>query len=55
MSKVVCALYEDPVDGYPSSHARRSLRVLERYPGGRRSRRLRRAIRSWNASRQCVW
>jgi formate dehydrogenase len=34
MAKVLCVLYDDPVDGYPTSYARDSLPVLERYPGG---------------------
>lgn len=34
MSKVLCALYPDPVDGYPSSYPRDSLPQLEQYPDG---------------------
>jgi len=34
MSKVVCVLYDDPVDGYPKSYARDSVPTLDRYPGG---------------------
>ena len=34
MAKVVCVLYDDPVDGYPTSYARDSLPVIERYPDG---------------------
>jgi formate dehydrogenase len=34
MAKIVCVLYEDPVDGYPSSYARDDIPTLERYPGG---------------------
>src|ERR1700730_13811525 len=34
MAKVVCVLYEDPVDGYPKTYARDDLPKLERYPGG---------------------
>jgi formate dehydrogenase len=34
MSKVVCVLYDDPVDGYPKSYARDDLPKLMRYPGG---------------------
>jgi formate dehydrogenase len=34
MAKVLCVLYDDPVDGYPTSYARRDLPVLERYPDG---------------------
>ncbi|HVZ13562.1 MAG TPA: NAD-dependent formate dehydrogenase [Bauldia sp.] len=34
MAKVLCVLYDDPVDGYPKSYARDGLPRLERYPGG---------------------
>jgi len=34
VAKIVCVLYPDPVDGYPSSYARADLPKLERYPGG---------------------
>jgi formate dehydrogenase len=34
MSKVVCVLYDDPVDGYPSTYARDVIPRIERYPGG---------------------
>jgi len=34
MAKVVCVLYDDPVDGYPTSYPRDSLPKLERYPDG---------------------
>ena len=34
MAKVLCVLYDDPVDGYPSSYPRADLPVLERYPDG---------------------
>ncbi|WP_189644381.1 NAD-dependent formate dehydrogenase [Mesorhizobium sp. M9A.F.Ca.ET.002.03.1.2] len=34
MTKVVCVLYDDPVDGYPSNYARDGLPKLDRYPGG---------------------
>jgi len=34
MAKVVCVLYDDPVDGYPSSYARDDIPTLERYPDG---------------------
>ncbi|HWL85232.1 MAG TPA: NAD-dependent formate dehydrogenase [Polyangiaceae bacterium] len=34
MAKVVCVLYDDPVDGYPKSYARDDIPKLERYPGG---------------------
>jgi formate dehydrogenase len=34
MAKVLCVLYEDPVDGYPKSYARDGLPKLEHYPDG---------------------
>jgi formate dehydrogenase len=34
MAKVVCVLYDDPVDGYPKSYARDGLPKLEKYPDG---------------------
>src|SRR5271169_6201426 len=34
MSKILCVLYDDPVDGYPKTYARDSIPKLERYPDG---------------------
>jgi formate dehydrogenase len=34
MAKVVCVLYDDPVDGYPPSYAREDIPRIERYPDG---------------------
>ncbi len=34
MAKVLCVLYDDPVEGYPTSYPRDGLPKLERYPGG---------------------
>ena len=34
MAKVLCVLYDDPVDGYPTSYARDDIPKIERYPGG---------------------
>jgi formate dehydrogenase len=34
VSKVLCVLYDDPVDGYPTSYARDDIPDLDRYPGG---------------------
>jgi formate dehydrogenase len=34
MAKVVCVLYDDPVDGYPATYPRDTLPHLEHYPGG---------------------
>jgi formate dehydrogenase len=34
MAKVVCVLYDDPVDGYPTSYPRDSIPKIDRYPDG---------------------
>jgi formate dehydrogenase len=34
MAKVVCVLYDDPVDGYPNAYPREVLPRLDHYPGG---------------------
>ena len=34
MSKIVCVLYDDPIDGYPKSYARDDLPKLTNYPDG---------------------
>ena len=34
MAKVLCVLYDDPVDGYPTSYARDGIPSLEHYPDG---------------------
>ena len=34
MTKVVCVLYDDPVDGYPKTYARDGLPKIDHYPGG---------------------
>ncbi|TKK89611.1 NAD-dependent formate dehydrogenase [Herbidospora galbida] len=34
MAKVLCVLYDDPVDGYPKEYARDGLPELSGYPGG---------------------
>ena len=34
MSKIICVLYDDPVEGYPKSYARDDLPKLECYPDG---------------------
>ncbi len=34
MTKVLCVLYDDPVDGYPTDYARPGLPDLSQYPGG---------------------
>ena len=34
MATVLCVLYDDPIDGYPTSYARNDIPKLQRYPGG---------------------
>jgi formate dehydrogenase len=34
VAKVLCVLYDDPVDGYPPEYARDDIPTIERYPGG---------------------
>src|SRR5918999_3149655 len=34
MATVLCVLYDDPVDGHPSSYARGEIPTIERYPDG---------------------
>jgi formate dehydrogenase len=34
MAKVLCVLYDDPVDGYPKKYARDDIPKLDHYPGG---------------------
>src|SRR6266699_439214 len=34
MAKVLCVLYDDPVDGYPTSYARDEIPQIGSYPGG---------------------
>ncbi|HRV60484.1 MAG TPA: hypothetical protein P5138_07615, partial [Solirubrobacterales bacterium] len=34
MAKVLCVLYEDPVDGYPPDYARDDIPTLTEYPDG---------------------
>jgi len=34
MAKIVCVLYDDPVDGYPPKYARDDIPKIERYPDG---------------------
>ncbi len=34
MAKILCVLYDDPVDGYPKSYARDGLPKLDKYPDG---------------------
>ena len=35
MAKVICVLYDDPVDGYPKSYPRGGLPKIDHYPVGR--------------------
>ncbi|HEV7979612.1 NAD-dependent formate dehydrogenase [Amycolatopsis sp.] len=34
MAKIVCVLYDDPIDGQPKTYARDDLPALSQYPGG---------------------
>lgn len=34
MAKIICVLYDDPVDGYPPTYARDDIPKIERYPDG---------------------
>src|SRR3546814_3421171 len=34
MAKVVCVLYDDPINGYPTSYARDGLPEIQTYPDG---------------------
>src|SRR3954464_254816 len=34
MAKVLCVLYDDPVEGHPSSYARDDIPKIEAYPDG---------------------
>jgi formate dehydrogenase len=34
VATVLCVLYDDPVDGYPTSYARDDIPVIREYPGG---------------------
>jgi formate dehydrogenase len=34
MTKIICVLYDDPVDGFPKSYARDDIPKIERYPDG---------------------
>ena len=34
MAKILCVLYDDPIDGYPNSYPRDDLPTIERYPDG---------------------
>ncbi len=34
MVKVLCVLYDDPVEGYPSAYARDEIPRITSYPGG---------------------
>jgi formate dehydrogenase len=36
MAKIICVLYDDPIDGYPKSYARDDIPKLDHYPDGQR-------------------
>jgi hypothetical protein len=33
MEKILCVLYDDPIDGYPTSYARDDISTITAYPG----------------------
>ena len=35
MAHVLCVLYDDPVDGYPTSYPRDDIPTIAHYPGGK--------------------
>ena len=35
MAHVLCVLYDDPVDGYPTSYPRDDVPAITHYPGGK--------------------
>jgi formate dehydrogenase len=37
MAKILCVLYDDPVEGYPTSYARDEIPTIATYPGGQRA------------------
>ena len=43
MAKILCVLYDDPVDGYPPTYARDDIPKIESYPDGQTRRRRRRS------------
>jgi formate dehydrogenase len=34
MAKIICVLYDDPIDGYPKSYPRDTIPQLAAYPDG---------------------
>jgi hypothetical protein len=38
MAKVVCVLYDDPIDGYPPKYARDNIPKITKYPDGQTAR-----------------
>ena len=34
MAKILCVLYDDPIDGYPPAYARDGVPAITQYPGG---------------------
>ena len=34
MAKVLCVLYDDPIEGYPTSYPRDDIPTIAAYPGG---------------------
>ena len=34
MAKIVCVLFDDPIEGFPPAYAREGLPKIDRYPDG---------------------
>lgn len=45
MAKILCVLYDDPVDGYPKSYSLAEIPTITRYPDGPCRRRTERDAR----------
>ena len=37
MAKILCVLYDDPIDGYPPTYPRDDVPKIERYPDGQKA------------------
>ena len=46
MAKILCVLYDDPVDGYPPEYARDDIPKIDQYPDGMTAPSPRRSISS---------
>lgn len=55
MAKILCVLYDDPVDGYPQTYARVNIPKLERYPKMKRGAYLVNAPRGKIGDRDAIY